>query len=94
MIKSLRTFTDLSPYTLCLFRLGLAPGVLSLTGPASSISFNALLSAVGSTGSESALSPPFVPIPLRLVAAGGVLVSGETNVGVCEFSIVTTEEAM
>ena len=97
MIKSLRTFTDLSPYTLCLFRLGLAPGVLSLTRPASSISFSALLSAVGSTGSDSALSIPFVLIPLvglRFVAAGGVLVSGETNVGVCESSIVMTEEAM
>ena len=85
--------TDLSPYTLCLFLLGLAAGVLSLTRPASSISFSALLSAVGSTGSDPALSAAFILRPLvglRFVT-GGVLVSGETKVGVCEFPIVVME---
>ena len=84
--------TDLSPYILCRFLLGLAPGVLSLIRPASSISFRALLSAVGSTGSDPALSVPFLPLPLarlRLIAAGGVLLSGGTSVGVCAFSILT-----
>ena len=88
------TFTDLSPYTLCLFLLGLAPGVLSLTRPASSISFSALLSAVGSTGSDPALSTPLILRVLRLVAAGDVLMSGETKVGVCEFFIVMSVEVM
>lgn len=87
--------TDLSPYTLCLFLLGLAPGVLSLARPASSISFSALLRAVGSTGSDPALSAPIVIwllAGLRLVAAGGVFVSVGIKVGVSEFSMVMTEE--
>ena len=89
--------TDLSPYTLCLFRLGLAPGVLSLTRPASSISFSALLRAVGSTGSDPTLSALFAIWPLvllRLVASGGVFISGETKFGVCDLSMVTMEEVM
>lgn len=93
-ITTTKTFTDLSPYTLCLFLLGLAPGVLSLARPASSISFSALLRALGSTGSDPALSTPFVMWPLvglRFVAAGDVFISGETKVGVCEFSIVMVE---
>ena len=85
--------TNLSPYTLCLLRLGLAPGVRSLTRAASSIPLRALLKAVGSTGSDPALSMPCVVWPLtkfRLpLAIGGVSVSeGETKVGVCEFSTV------
>ena len=93
--------TNLSPYTLCLLRLGLAPGVRSLTRAASSIPLRALLKAVGSTGSDPALSNPFVVWPLTrfrlLIAIGGVPVSeGETKVGVCEFSTVleVTEDVM
>ena len=58
--EKLNLLTDLSPYTLCLFRLGLAPGVCSLTRAASSIPLRALLNAIGSTGSDPALSTPFV----------------------------------
>lgn len=85
---------NLSPYILCLFLLGLAPGVLSLIRPASSIPFSALLRAVGSTGSDPALSEPLLIWPLvelPLAAAEGVLVAGETKVGVCEVSIVLME---
>ena len=96
-----KLFTDLSPYTLCLLRLGLAPGVRSLTRAASSIPLRALLKAVGSTGSDPALSMPSVVWPLTrfrlLIAIGGVSVSeGERKVGVCEVSTVleVTEDVM
>ena len=44
--------TDLSPYTLCLFLLGLVPGVLSRGRPASSKSFRAFARASASIGPE------------------------------------------
>ncbi len=82
----------LSPYILCLFRLGLAPGVLSLLRPASSKFFRALLKAPASTGSDPALSMPLVLCPFtdRLpVPVGGVLDSGgETSDGNWFFSMV------
>lgn len=99
--EKLNLLTDLSPYTLCLFRLGLAPGVCSLARAASSIPLRALLNAIGSTGSDPALSTPFVPWPFirfrLLITMGGVLASeGETKVGVCELStvLVVTEDVM
>ena len=99
--KKLNLLTDLSPYTLCLFRLGLAPGVCSLPRAASSIPLRALLNAIGSTGSDPALSTSFVLWPFSrfrlLIAMGGVLASeGDTKVGVCELStvLVVTEDVM
>ena len=77
-----------SPYTRCLFLLGLAPGVRSLALPESSKSFSALLNALALIGSEPALSVP-LPLLRRPAAVGGVLESGgETNAGVFLSSIV------
>lgn len=99
--KTPNMLTDLSPYTLCLLRLGLAFGVRSLTRAASSIPLRALLKAAGSTGSDPALSTPSVVWPLTrfrlLIAIGGVSVSeGEIKVGICEVSTVleVTEDVM
>ena len=99
--KTPNLLTNLSPYTLCLLRLGLAFGVRSLTRAASSIPLRALLKAAGSTGSDPALSMPSVVCPLTrfrlLIAIGGVSVSeGEIKVGVCEVSTVleVTEDVM
>ena len=72
-----------SPYTRCLFLLGLAPGVRSLPLPMSSYSLSARLKAPALMGSDPARSTPF-DFPNRLVAVGGVLESGgEASVGVC-----------
>ena len=72
-----------SPYTRCLFLLGLAPGVRSLALPESSNSLSALLKALALIGSDPARSAPFA-LPRLPVAVGGVLESGgEANVGVC-----------
>lgn len=54
----------LSPYTLCRFRLGLPPGVMSLCLPASSKSFSALLNALGSIASLFGIPAPLSLCPL------------------------------
>ena len=99
--KTPNLLTYLSPYTLCLLRLGLAFGVRSLTRAASSIPLRALLKAAGSTGSDPALSMPSVVWPLPrfrlLIAIGGASVfEDEIKVGVCEVSTVleVTEDVM
>ena len=99
--EKMNLLTDLSPYTLCLFRLGLAPGVCSLLRAASSIPLRALLNAIGSTGSDPARSTPFVLWPFirfrLLITMGGVLAAEcETKVGVCELStvLVVTEDVI
>ena len=99
--KTPNLFTNLSPYTLCLLRLGLAFGVRSLTRAASSIPLRALLKAAGSTGSDPALSMPSVVWPLPkfrlLIAVGGFSMSeGEIKGGVCEVSttLEVTEDVM
>ena len=77
-----------SPYTRCLFLLGLAPGVLSLALPESSNSFSALLNALALIGSDPALSVPFI-LPRLPLTVGGVLESGgEASVGVLFSSMV------
>ena len=88
-----REKTDLSPYILCLFRLGLAVGVLSLVLLASSKSFRAWVSAFASIGSEPALSAPFILCPnacARLpIERGGIVVSvGEAKSRLCVFSML------
>lgn len=81
-----KSLAHLSPYILCLFLLGLPPGVISLVRPVSSNSFiSALLSAFGSTAAsivfDLSLRAPlstFALLPMRRfsVAAGGVIAPG------------------
>lgn len=80
-----------SPYTRCLFLLGLAPGVRSLRLPESLTSLSALLKAVALIGSDPALSAPST-LPLLPAAVGGVLESGgEASDGVWLSAIVRVE---
>lgn len=84
--KQKKPLAHLSPYILCLFLLGLPPGVISLVRPVSSNSFiSALLSAFGSIATsivfDLSLRAPlstFVLLPVRRfsVAAGGVIAPG------------------
>lgn len=67
-----------SPYTRCLFLLGLLPGVLSLGRPADSKSFSLFDSTSASTDSETATFAAIV-CTLLLVTVGGVFDPG----GVC-----------
>ena len=71
--------TNLSPYTLCLFLLGLAPKLRSLDWPTSAKFRRALLKALGSIGSEPALGRPFACDPFMICLAaviGGVFDEG------------------
>lgn len=72
--------TNLSPYTLCLFLLGLAPRLRSLLDWPTSAKFRrALLKALGSMGSEPALGRPFACKPFMICLAaviGGVFDDG------------------
>lgn len=72
--------TDLSPYTLCRFRLGLVPGVLSRCRPASSKSFRAFVRASAFTDSDRlwylSLDGSGRKEALLLVGTGGVFEPG------------------
>ena len=82
--------TDLSPYTLCLFRLGLPPGVRSRAYPAPSKVLRAFVKALASTGSDPALLFKCAPFVWSIVLkVGGVLdAGGDASDGVCKLSVV------
>jgi hypothetical protein len=83
--------SDLSPYILCLFLLGLPPGVISLDRPLSPNSLiSALLRAFGSTAASivferSLLAPLSTVVLLSIrrfsVAGGGVIARGGVLTG-------------
>jgi hypothetical protein len=78
-----REGAHLSPYTLCLFLLGLPPGVTSLGRPAlSSYSLsNALLSAFGSTAASLIFGVPLRSTRRFSLAGGGVIAPGGVLTG-------------
>ena len=77
-----------SPYTLCLFLLGLAAGVRSLALAESLKSLSALLKALAFIGSDPARSDPLT-LPSLPFTVGGVRESGgDASVGVCLSSMV------
>lgn len=90
-LRNQRNRSYLSPYTLCRFRLGLPPGVISLRLPASSNSFNrALLNLFGSMASAFGValllramfsSTVFLSDFLFSPAGGGVALRGGVATG-------------
>jgi hypothetical protein len=84
-----------SPYTRCLLRLGLLPGVLSLvvrTDPAASNSFNRRDNASASMASDALLLCVFVKVsPNSLLGTvGGVFEpAGVGSVGVCGLPVAS-----
>ena len=91
-----KELTYRSPYTRCLLRLGLLPGVLSLvrTDPTASNSFNRLDNASASMASDVLLLCVFVELSpnSRLDIVGGVFEpAGVGRVGVCGLPVISTE---
>lgn len=81
---------NLSPYPLCLLRVGLDPGVWSLCRPPCSTSFNARLNAAGSIVSSLLPAPdilwPFWCVCRRSPVGGVLEVGGEMRPGVWKLS--------